>query len=223
MKKQQVINLDPIDRKKKKGYLARLFITRWSGGRSVNKMHPYGHYMFCGSQGSGKTASVLWYAEKLIRKHRKRFDITLYSNIGVGTPVEKTEIFDLISNFNIDDHSLRIVILDEVHTYFPRGSSDKETRLIRDRLVSIFSQLRKRNTYILSTAQVYGRLDKSLREQCLYMISCSVTMSNRLKNEFIKGDDIICDDLGRWAGDPERIYVHGMSKLKYDTRLIVSK
>lgn len=224
MKSQTVINLDPIDRrnKKSKGIIGRLLVTRYSGGKSISKMSPFGHYMFCGPQGSGKTASALWYAEKLGKKYKKRgYVVSFYSNLGVGKPIEKTKLFDTIDKFDASAKEIRIVLIDEVHTYFPRGGADKSTQKIRDDLVAIFSQLRKRSTFILSTAQIYGRLDKSLREQCLFMIDCKVSFTNKLINDFIPQENIICDELGRWAGDPKYIYKHGLSKITYDTKRII--
>jgi DNA polymerase III delta prime subunit len=221
---ESIISLDPIDRKNKKskGVIGRFLVTRYGGGRPIVKMQPFGHYMFCGSQGSGKTSSALWYAEKLARKYKKKGNtVRLFSNLGAGQSFSKVKLFELINNFNPDDKEIRIVIIDEIHTYFPRGSIDKETAKLRDDLVSIFSQLRKRSTFILSTAQVYGRLDKALREQCLYMISCKVSIGNKLINDFIWGDDIICDELGRWAGNPRFIYKHGLPKIGYDTKNII--
>lgn len=221
-RQQSVINLDPIDRKKRLGFLGRMLISRYSGGQRIKKMEPFGHYMFCGPQGSGKTASALWYAEKLARKYKRRnYKIKLYSNIGVGHEINKTAIYDTINAFNPDDREIRIVILDEIHTYFPKGAVDKTTQQIRDDLTAIFSQLRKRSTFILSTAQIYGRLDKSLREQCLFMIDCKANRNNKLVNDFIPQEDILCDDLGRWAGNPKYIYIHGLSKLEYDTKRII--
>lgn len=88
-------------------------------------------------------------------------------------------------------------------------------------LVGCFSQLRKRNTFVLSTAQVYGRLDKTLREQCLFMVSCRKSFTGRLLNDFIPGDDIMCDEMGRWSGVPSRIYSHGLSRIRYDTAKII--
>lgn len=221
---ESVINLDPIDRRKKKdkGLLGRLLITRYGGGSPIRRMDNFGHYMFCGSQGSGKTSSAIWYAEKLARKYkRKHRSVAIYSNVGIGSPFKREELFDLIDSFTTDNKQVRIVLIDEIQTYFPRGSVDKETAKLRDSLVAIFSQLRKRNTYVLSTAQVYGRLDKSLREQCLFMINCKVSLTNKLVNDFIPGDDIICDELGRWAGTPKFIYKHGLPKTNYDTRRVI--
>lgn len=245
-KPTSIISLDPIDTKKKKGFLGRLMVTRWKGGKAVQKDEPYGHYMFCGPQGSGKTASYIWYAEELFKRYRKRRisyidhtscddehmkckkmkyakppTVKLYSNVGLGKEIKKTEIFDTIAGFDEYANEIRIVLLDEVHTYFPKDGTDKETRKIRDDLISIFSQLRKRNTFILSTAQIYGRLDKALREQCLFMIDCRVNHSSKLVNDFIPEKDILCDELGRWAGNPKYIYVHGLSKFSYDTKKII--
>jgi len=238
-KPESVISLDPIDRKKKKGFIGRLLITQWSGGPKVEKSEPYGHYMFCGPQGSGKTSGVLWFASKLAKKYkrkrikyydekRKRYirfktppSVLLWSNFGVGTQFKKDEIFDIIDKLDPYANEVRIFIVDEIHTYFPRGTVDKETALLISKLTAVFSQLRKRNTYILSTAQVYGRLDKALREQCLYMVDCRVNFNNKLVNEFILQDDIIADELGRWAGNPKFIRVHGLSKLEYDTKRLI--
>lgn len=53
------------------------------------------------------------------------------------------------------------------------------------------------------------------------MINNKVNFRGRIVSEFIKGDDIICDDLGRWAGDPSMIYIHGLSSMKYDTKKVI--
>jgi len=226
-KPQTIISLDPIEQNKKLSFIGKILITRYSFGKSIKKMDPFGHYMFTGEQGSGKTASSLWFVEKLVRKYKKKKkNIVLYSNFGIGREVKKSTLYDTIYNFEVFDdeklnNTIRIVILDEIQTYFPKDSIDKNTRNEIDRLISIFSQLRKRNTYIISTSQVYGRVNKSLREQCLFMINCSVSLSNRLVNEFIPSKAILCDELGRWSGKPKVIYKHGLSKLKYNTRKII--
>lgn len=220
-KTPSVVNLDPIDRQKRKSWLSRLLITRWHGGLKIKKEIPYGHYMFTGEQGSGKTASALWYAEKLAKKYKKMYKIELYSNIEVGHEIDKKRIPETIADFDPNDKVIRIVIIDEIHTYFPKDNQDKETKEIQRKLITIFSQLRKRKTFILSTSQIYGRLDKSLREQCLYMITNKNTWNSKIKNEFIAQEDIIADDLGRWAGEPRAIHIHGLARTKYNTKKII--
>lgn len=239
-KQQSVITLDPIDSKRKKNWLERLLITRWSGGRSLIKSEPYGHYMFCGPQGSSKSVSSLWYAEWIRKRYKKRkirywdddaqkyikFDeppkVKLYSNVDVGVHVEKKDLANRILSFDPYANEVRIVLIDEIHGYFPKeGNWDKETKALFNQLIPLFSQLRKRNTYVLSTAQVYGRLHKALREQCLYMINCKTSFRGRAVNEFIRGDDIIADELGRWSGNPSYIRVHGLPKSIYDSKKVI--
>lgn len=222
MAKETVINLDPIDRKRKKGFIARLLITRHAGGKKVKKTEPYGHYMFCGPQRQGKTASVLWYAEKLIKKYtRKKYKVRLYSNFGPGKNIVMKTLFNTIDKLDPYAKEVRIFMIDEIHTYFPKDGGTREQKELADKLNVLFSQLGKRNTYILSTAQIYGRLDKKLREQCLYMVDCKISLSGKLINDFIPQGDILCDDLGRWAGNPKFIYKHGLSNMEYDTKRLI--
>lgn len=214
-------------------------ITRWYGGKAIIKSEAYGHYMFCGKQRSGKSISAIWYMEQLAKQYkRKRISsvdengkifkfktaptIRIYSNMGFGGKVDRKTLYKTIYELSPYDNEVRFILIDEIHTYFPREGMDKEGSEIKNKLINIFCQLGKRNTYILSTSQVYGRVEKSLREQCLYMITCKNNLSGKIKNEFIDADDILCDDLGRWAGKPKRIINHGLPKTRYDTKKIIS-
>lgn len=235
-KQQSVISLDPIDRSRKQqnALLPRLLKTRWSGGKTPHKEIPFGHYLFCGSQGSGKTASALWYAHYLQQRYKKirgadkkshKIEWVVYSNIGYGKPTSLSTCVDTFMKFTARDenpYKFRLIILDEIQSFYGRDTMGKYAKKNLSRLVGIFSQLRKRNTFVLSTAQVYGRVDKSLREQCLFMVNCRKTFTGRLANEFISGDDIICDDMGRWSGIPKKIFVHGLSKIRYNTAKIIT-
>lgn len=247
-KEQKVINLDPIDRKKKLGLINKLLITRWSGGKRPAAQEPYGHYLFCGEQRSGKSTSKIWYLEKKIkyykkhkisyienviknneivgqkaRKYNRPPDIRVFSNMGLGTPIERKTLYDTINNLDPYKNEVRFVLIDEIQSYFRRESKDKESNLIKDKLLILFDQLGKRNTFVFSTAQVYGRLDKAMREQCLFMINCRKSkITGKFVNEFIKGSEIICDELGRWAGKPVKILVHGLPQHTYDTKKIIT-
>lgn len=246
---QTVVNLDPIDRRKaQQGVIGKLLVSRWSGGKSVLKTDAFGHYMFCGPQRSGKSASSIWYAEQLGKKYKKRrlkypvhercdhergiikckyirFDeppkVRLWGNFGVGQKFIREELFDLIDKLDPYANEVRIFLIDEIHTYFPKDVSDKETKKLIKQLNAVFSQLGKRNCYVLSTAQIYGRLDKALREQCLYMVDCKVNYRGRLVNDFIAQEDILVDDLGRWSGIVKTRKIHGLSTLQYDTKMLI--
>ena len=121
--------------------------------------------------------------------------IKLWSNFGVGTHFKREELFKLIDEFDPYANEVRIILVDEIHTYFPRGTQTKEVGQMVSQLTAVFSQLAKRNTYVLSTAQVYGRLDKAMREQCLYMVNCRVNVNGKLVNDFILESDILADEL----------------------------
>ena len=226
MRSQSVVSLDPIDRnnKKRKGPVGRLFITRHFRGRGMQKTDPFGHYLFVGRQRSGKTVSMIWYRDFLSEKYKKKgFNVVVYSNMGFGLPITKQTLSSTIKKVLYDKKIVYIFCIDEIQSYFPKDTKDMATLRLIDELTGEFSQLGKRQIYVLSTAQVYGRVNKNLREQCLYMVNCRRSrLTNKVVNDFIDGDDIMCDDLGRWSGDAQFIYVHGLPKTEFDThRLIV--
>lgn len=220
--KQTVVSLDPIDRKKKLGFFGKLIITTYHSGKKVKKTDPFGHYMFCGEQRKGKTSSVIWYMERLAKKYkRKKYAVRVFSNFGIGKEFKKEELFELIDKLDPYSKEVRIFLIDEIHTYFPKDGATKSDNELMVKLNTVFSQLGKRNCYVLSTAQVYGRLNKMLREQCLYMVDCSLTLGGRIRNEFIPQKDILCDELGRWAGRPKFIKIHGLGVTEYDTKRLI--
>lgn len=225
MKEVSVVNLDPITRTRKKqdSVFGRLFKTRYFRGKHLAKCDDFGHYMFVGKQGSSKTTSAIWYAEFLTKRYKRlKKNVVLYSNMGIGQPVCRANLHETIFNMRYEKDTINIVILDEIQSYFPKDTKDKTTLMMIDQLTGDFSQLRKRQCYILSTAQVYGRLNKNLREQCLFMVNCRRSFfTNKAVNDFIPGDDVICDDLGRWSGIPKMIYVHGLPKTQFDTHALV--
>lgn len=220
---------DPIDRSRKKqdGILGRLFKTRHFGGKGIKRTDPFGHYLFVGKQRGGKTASMIWYMDFLRRKYEKRNkSVVIFSNLGIGRAITRATLSDTIHSLDYDPNVVYIFLIDEIQSYFPKDSKDTLTLQLVDRLTGDFSQLGKRQIFVLSTAQVYGRLNKNLREQCLYMVDCRpsrMPFSHKIVNDFILGDDIICDDLGRWSGIPKFIYTHGLSKVKYDTHRMIKE
>ena len=227
MKTQSVVSLDPIDRQRRKqdSVISRLFKTRHYGGKRGLFPDPFGHYLFVGKQRMGKTASMIWYYDKLARKYLKQGkEVITYSNLGIGGELTMLTLHDLIVNITYDKNKVYFFLIDEIQSYFPKDTKNKVLLELIDRLTGDFSQLGKRQIYVFSTAQVYGRLNKNLREQCLYMVSCRRSMfTSRFVNDFIEGDDVLCDDLGRWSGIPKFILVHGLPKLSYDTHKLITR
>ena len=175
MRAQSVVTLDPIDRnnKRRSGVFGRFLKTRHYHGQGIKPTDPFGHYLFTGRQRSGKTVSCLWFYEHLKNKYeRKGKTVILYSNMGIGIPIFKMNLPAVIRDCKYDPDTVYIFVIDEIQSYFPKDTKDLATLRLIDELTGEFSQLGKRQIYVLSTAQVYGRVNKNLREQCLYMVNC---------------------------------------------------
>ena len=223
---QSVINLDPIDRnnKKRSGIIGRFFKTRRYKGKPMFKTDDYGHYLFCGKQRQGKTTSAIWFRDYLIKKYKKKDKrLILFDNMGLGGyVVTKYNFPDLIDKCEYNPDKVYIFLIDEIQSWYDKDAKDTTTLNIISRLVGQFSQVGKRQIYVLSTAQIYGRVNKSLREQCLYMVNCRPSyFRNKCVNDFIPGDDVLCDDLGRWSGEPIKILIHGIPDTQFDTHLMI--
>ena len=225
-RQQSVVTLDPIDRnnRRRSGIIGRFFKTRHFQGKGMKKTDAFGHYLFVGRQRSGKTVSAIWYYEYLKKKYEKAGKkVILYSNMGFGNPVFKMNLSSVIREVKFNENIIYIFLIDEIQAYFPKDTKDIATLRLIDELTGEFSQLGKRQIYVLSTAQIYGRVNKNIREQCLYMINCRRSkISSKCVNDFIDGDDILCDDLGRWSGEPVKILVHGIPKTNFDTHRMIT-
>lgn len=204
--------------------IGRFFKTRHYGGKRGKFPDEFGHYLFCGKQRMGKTASMIWYYDKLAKKYIKRKKtVVTFSNLGIGNELTMLSLHDLIVNIEYNPEKIYFFLIDEIQSYFPKDTKNRVLLDMIDRLTGDFSQLGKRQIYVFSTSQVYGRLNKNLREQCLYMVDCRRSITNKFVNDFIPADDIMCDDLGRWSGIPKRILVHGLPKVSYDTHRLIVK
>ena len=223
-KVDSVVNLDPIavNKRKQPGLIGRFFMTKHFRGKHLDKCPDFGHYLLCGPQGSSKTSSAIFLVEYYTKKYQKqKKNVVIFSNMGIGHQISKFTIHPTFVKCEYDPNTIYIFLIDEIHTYFPKDTKDKVTLLEIDKLTSDFSQLRKRQAYVFSTSQVYGRVNKNLREQCLYMVACKRSFFNKCVNDFIPGDDIMCDDLGRWSGTPKYIFVHGLPKTQFDTHKLI--
>ncbi|MCL2094892.1 AAA family ATPase [Candidatus Saccharibacteria bacterium] len=229
MKQQSVVMLDPIRQNpgREDGLLGKLLKTRWAGGDKITNNYPFGLYIFCGGQGSGKTVSAIWYMERLRAQYGKKgYNVRVWSNTPLNgleyTSTDFRNVYDTIYNIPETNEDINIFILDELQVYFPRETKNKDKQLLISQFLDIMGQLRKRRVFILGVAQIFGRVDKSFREQALYMIDCEKNLfKTKLINYFIPAENILCDDLGRWSGKSRVIYRHGLPKTKFNTRFIV--
>ena len=140
MRQQSVVSLDPIDRSRKKqdSVLSRLFKTRHYGGKRGKFPDPFGHYLFVGKQRMGKTASMIWYYEKLKEKYKKQKKETFtFSNLDIGNELKMNTLHDLLVNIEYDENKVYFFLIDEIQSYFPKDTKNIEILKMIDKLVPL--------------------------------------------------------------------------------------
>ena len=113
MRSESLVSLDPIakTRKKQDSPISRLFKTRHYRGKGMNPAGDFGHYLFVGKQGGGKTSSAIWYAETLQKRYnKKKKKVILFSNMGLGHPVDKMSFHDTLSQLRFNPDVIYIFI-----------------------------------------------------------------------------------------------------------------
>jgi hypothetical protein len=231
-RKQSVVSLDSLKAKRgdQNGFISKALKTRIYGGASLRRTDPFGLYLICGKQRQGKTVHMVWLAERLQRAYaKKNVPVRIYSNLsiqGLG-PVENLKFSNLPQIFARTDPEgteVTILLLDEMQIYFPRETKNKKVLDQIDNLLNFMCQLGKRRIYLLATSQIYGRVHKAMREQCLYMIEVERgKIFNKASASYILGDDVVCDEQGRWSGNSIVIRKHGLPKARFSTTQIIQR
>lgn len=121
----------------------------------------FGMHLFVGSQGSGKTVSMVEWLQATKRAYPKCKIITNFNY-----KYQDDEIKDWTSLLNINNENLGVIkCIDEIQTWF----SSKESGQMPYELLGEICQQRKQRSCIVGTAQVFSRVSKEIREQTLYV------------------------------------------------------
>lgn len=150
--------------------------------------YPDGLFVFCGSQGSGKTLSAVNYVYNLLYMYP---NCMLVTNIDLKDfPIDNERVFRFV---NADDFGKYnngmygvIFLVDEIHLYL---NSLKSKNINMDVMTQI-SQQRKQRKHIVATCQVFGRMAKPLREQFSCVVLCKSYFNFIQKNMLIDRDSI---------------------------------
>lgn len=123
--------------------------------------------IFTGSQGSGKSLSMIHVFKKLIYDFPKAIVVTnLEFNFEIPNKIKKYEGFE---DFKIENGIYGVIyLLDEIHLIL----SSLESKGVPLSIIVELSQQRKQRKLILGTSQVYSRMAKPLREQIRNIIIC---------------------------------------------------
>lgn len=128
--------------------------------------------IFTGSQGSGKSLSMIHVFKKLIYDFPKAIVVTnLEFNFEIPNKIKKYEGFE---DFKIENGIYGVIyLLDEIHLIL----NSLESKGVPLSIIVELSQQRKQRKLILGTSQVYSRMAKPLREQIRNIIICKNYLS----------------------------------------------
>ena len=144
--------------------------------------------IFTGSQGSGKSLSMIHVFKKLIYDFPKAIVVTnLEFNFKIPNKIKNYEGFE---DFKIDNGIYGVIyLLDEIHLIL----NSLESKGVPLSIIVELSQQRKQRKLILGTSQVYSRMAKPLREQIRNIIICknyfSLFQINYLVDAFESQED----------------------------------
>lgn len=144
--------------------------------------------IFTGSQGSGKSLSMIHVFKKLISDFPKAIVVTnLEFNFKIPNKIKKYEGFE---DFKIENGIYGVIyLLDEIHLIL----NSLESKGVPLSIIVELSQQRKQRKLILGTSQVYSRMAKPLREQIRNIIICknyfSLFQINYLVDAFESQED----------------------------------
>lgn len=159
--------------------------------RNKDFFWPNGTQVYTGSQGSGKTISLVKHLLDLKDRYPKaiivsNLDLKYFEGQKCTTD---TQILDFLRNADFSKQYIRfdtieelslllvkvnngfygvIYVIDEIHTYF----NALESKNVPMYVFTEISQQRKQRKLILGTSQLFMRMAKALREQCDNVIVC---------------------------------------------------
>ncbi len=156
--------------------------------KNSDELDVTGINIFTGSQGSGKSLSMIHVFKKLIYDFPKAIVVTnLEFNFKIPNKVKKYEGFE---DFKIENGIYGVIyLLDEIHLIL----NSLESKGVPLSIIVELSQQRKQRKLILGTSQVYSRMAKPLREQIRNIIICknyfSLFQINYLVDAFESQED----------------------------------
>lgn len=132
-----------------------------------NYFMPDGIWVWSGSQGKGKTISMVRTALQIADKFPCCRVISNLDIKGIDRCEELTDIMQVVEEDNGVEGLL--FVIDEIQVLL----NSLESRNIPIPLIASLCQMRKKRRVILGTSQVYSRIAKPVREQLKYLTICN--------------------------------------------------
>lgn len=159
----------------------------------------YGVHFYVNSMGAGKTISV---TEKALRLRKQYPKLYIVSNYEI-TCADRyfTNYHELVDLQNPLGEKYGVLILfDEIHLTF----SSENWKNAPDGLLEYIAMRRKEKTLILGTSQVFGRIDKKLREQCTVVVECVTYLNRWTFNKAFRVEDYLVNSELKDSGNKKR-------------------
>ncbi len=182
-----------------------------------NYFDPDGIWCFCGSQGSGKTLSMVQTLLAVAAEYPKA---QICSNLQInGLDRDIIPFTDYSQISELTNGILGIIfVIDEVQSVW----NCIESRNIPISELSTLCQNRKDRRLVLCTSQVYGRVAKPIREQYKYVVLCRNILKYIQFNTVVDpcSGDYTSEDDGHFSGEiiKKSLFFHSPAAYKaYDT------
>ena len=152
--------------------------------QGIKPFKDFGLTLFTGRQGSGKTMSLVFEAER----YRVQFPrLYICSNFGYVHENEPLKSLADIPKAVLKAKELEapgvLILWDEIQNDF-----DSFSKVSRD-VLAVVTQQRKQGIKILGTSQVFTRVSKALREQTYEVVTCRTFMGRWTKSKFYDAED----------------------------------
>lgn len=150
---------------------------------------PSGIWVYCGSQGSGKTLSAVQTLKKMALLYPKA---KIVSNMPIFCLPDRDIIpFSDYSQLEMSNGIEGVIFfLDELHVLW----NSLESKDIPISEMAIFCQNRKDRRVIIGTSQVYSRIAKPIREQLQYVVDCHCILGSIQYNQVLNPQNEIEKD-----------------------------
>lgn len=185
---------------------------------------PYdGLYLFCGSQGSGKTLSMVQAAYKLACDYPR---LQIVTNLILNNFPRPERIFeysgdDCLDEYNNGEYGV-LFLIDEIHTLY----NSLQSRNIDPSVMAQICQQRKQRKIIMGTSQVFSRVAKPFREQCKVIVLCGNFLKYLQVNQVCLGYKCVDAGNGEMNAPVEyrRFWFHTPQLyLMYDTYAVITR
>lgn len=132
-----------------------------------NYFSPSGIWVWCGSQGSGKSLSMIKCLKELLKDYPEALVCSNLEIFGIDREIIPFTDYSQLETLSNGIKGV-IFVIDEIHVLW----NSLESKNIPFSEMACFCQMRKDRRIILGTSQVYSRIAKPIREQLRYVILC---------------------------------------------------